>query len=620
MPTAETVTLPSHFIDELAAASSREHVLSVAAQWMPEIVPAERSSIALPSEEPGFLQIYALSESLIIPQGTRLPMKTSLVGQAFTSQQIVNCEDLSSSLASEAPTLVEFGMQSAIISPMVSAGRSIGTINLANSEVAFFTPEHQRQLRTIVDLLASFMAAHDRAASERERATTDHLTTCLSRRAILDHLQHACDSTEATPSILYLDVDGFKSVNDTHGHAWGDELLRVLTNRIRDVVRVHDHVGRLGGDEFLIVVDDDPTGELAEDMADEIIEVCSAPVTYRSIRVIPRVSIGVASVAGTSTGAEDLLHDADQAMYRAKGSPVHIAIADDEIRSHAEMIATIDRDLDHGMRSGEITYHYQPIRDLTTREIMGSEALVRWNHPRLGPIPAGLIVERIGSTGRTEAFSQWSLQTIVGHLRDLRAAVPWFDTKAVSINLSPRQLAWEGYADFHLSVLRDNGLRTHDVIIEVIESTEIRVADAAARTLRRLSDADVIIALDEFGTGHDALWYFTQFTIHAIKFDRNLVGVAAHDRSARTILEALAGMAHELGLVSVGEGIETDAEARVCQQLGIAHGQGWHFGRPMPVSQMIETMHDEGQLPARFPRASAREASHHTHEFDSVVR
>jgi len=564
---------------------------------MTQIIEAERSSVSLPTDGV-HLQIYAMSALTIIPQGTLLPINESLVGRAFSSQKLVVIDDLTQSSAADATRLAAHGLRSAIVCPLVLAGRSLGTINLGTSKLNYFTNAHAEKLRTIADLIASFLGAHERAESEYERASTDHLTASLSRAAILEHLDDEFDA-ELKPSLLYLDVDGFKSINDTHGHSHGDELLRVLSRRVQGVLRDQDRLGRLGGDEFLIVVANDPDGEVAEQIAHQIDAVCTMPVTYRSVCVQPRVSIGVASVPPTTGSAEELLNDADQAMYSAKRSDGPIAVVNEEIRTRVATIATIDRDLDLGLRTGAITHHFQPVRDITTREIMGVEALIRWTHPRLGPIPPPLLVQRLERTGRADAFTEWTLRTVAEHLVALRRQIPWFEDKAVSVNMSPRQLAWPRYADTHLAVSEEFGLRPQDMILEVVESSEIEVGDAAEQTLQSLVRRGVLVALDDFGTGHNALGYFTRFEISAIKFDRSLVAQAGTNHQARTILAGLASICHELGVVSLGEGVESEVEARVCQQLGITHGQGWHFGYPSPIEVLIDELRAEGP-PARL--------------------
>jgi len=482
----------------------------------------------------------------------------------------------------------------------VHSGRSLGTVNLGSVERGFFTPHDEQNFAAILELVGSFLGAHDLAETELARANTDQLTGSLSRMAILEHLENEF-SGEPKPSLLYLDLDGFKAINDTHGHAHGDELLRVLAQRTTAALRRVDRLGRLGGDEFLVVVSSDPTGEVARQIAARIDEVCSMPAKLQSAIVQLRVSIGVASMTPETTTSQELLNDADDAMYAAKRSPERIAVADETIRDMAATIARIDRDLDEGLQTGEITYDFQPVRDITTREIIGAEALIRWRHSRLGAIAAATLIERLERTGRTETFTEWSIRRVVADWATVRARVPGFEDKAVAINLSPRQLAWSRYVDLHFDALDEYGLKPQDVVVEVVESTEINAGDAAEQTLQRLGEADVPIALDDFGTGHNALGYFTRFPVEAIKFDRSLVGVAHESDHARTILAGLSSICHELGVISIGEGVETEVEARMCQQLGITYGQGWHFGRPGDLESFIELA--LGELMPTRPRS-----------------
>ena len=313
-------------------------------------------------------------------------------------------------------------------------------------------------LRTIVELITSFMAAHDAAESERERARIDQLTGCLGRAAILEELDSRFECDEK-PSLLFIDVDGFKTINATLGHAYGDEVLSVLTDRVTTLLRDDDNLGRLGGDEFLIVVDSDPDGTVAASLADQIDALRHDAIPIGEVRLHSHMSIGIASpTPGTKSGRE-LLSDADEAMYAAKRSGGRTAVADDTIRNRVAMIASIDRGLDDGLQRAEITYHYQPIVALETNEILGAEALVRWRHPRLGDIPAETLIQRVEQTGRIDTFTEWSLRTVGADWGKVRANIPWFHDKAVSINLSPRQLAGTRSADMYLDAIAEAGLR-----------------------------------------------------------------------------------------------------------------------------------------------------------------
>lgn len=589
----DEVTLPAGFVHDLARADTLTDILRATANWIPAIIDAERCSVALPVAGER-LQIYALGEKLVMAEQSLLSLGHSLVGQAFESGQVVNISDLMSFDAEEVPHLTKAGLRSALVCPMVSGGRSLGTINLGNATVDHFTVADEVLLRSIADLIASFISVHQLAAAEQALARTDALTGCLNRRAILEHLTKCFEVDRATPSLLYLDIDHFKMINDTHGHVHGDAMLCTLSRRIKGVIGEADVLGRLGGDEFLVVVRSDAQGHAAYRLAERISDVCSMPISIRSVRAVAPLSIGVASAESSTSSSADLLHDADQAMYTAKGSGRPIAVADEKIRARSIMIAGIDRDLDLGMKSGAITYHYQPVRELATRQIVGAEALIRWHHPELGPIPPPLLIDRLEAAGRTEIFTRWSLRAIATQWQDARRQLPSLMAAQVSVNLMPRQLAWQGYADFHLELLDEFEFLPRHIIVEVVESDEVCPGDEAQKTLQRLCDADVEIALDDFGTGHNALAYFTMFPIHSIKFDRSLVGMMDRSDNARRILAGLAAMAKDLGVTSLAEGVETETEAQLCQAAEISLGQGWHFGRPKPLEEFINLAQLEG--------------------------
>ncbi len=306
-----------------------------------------------------------------------------------------------------------------------------------------------------------------------------------------------------------------------------------------------------------------------------------------------RVSIGVA-FDNDHQSVSALLNEADEAMYLAKRSAISIAFADSELRNRTATMAIVDRDVDIGLESNEIHFNYQPIRNLVTHEVMGAEALVRWDHAEMGAIPPPMLVQRVERTGRAEMFTEWCLRKVLSDLVLLRREVPWFHDKALSFNVTPRQLAWPGYADLHAELLEEFGLRPRDLILEVVEAEEIQVGDEAEQTLMKLAETGVISALDDFGSGHNALSYLTRFPIGAIKLDKSLVHSAIDPGPARKIVAGIAAMCADLGIVSLAEGVEDHAVAELCRELGISHRQGWFFSRPAPLGRFVADRIAEG--------------------------
>jgi diguanylate cyclase (GGDEF)-like protein len=588
------VHLPADFIRAVASAADQESVLRATAEWMPRIIDAERSSVALPIDE-DTLAIRSIGGTTPLSGPTRHAIANSMVGRAFRTKKIVVIGDLAVERGYRDTTaLAEAGLRSAVVGPLLSGGRCLGTINLANAQHDFFNDAHLLLLlSSVADLVASFLNVHQLAEAEKIRAATDDLTGAMSRRAALDELDRMLADPAGRPAVMFLDLDDFKQVNDSYGHLVGDVVLRTLTNRIDGLLTDQDRLGRLGGDEFVVVVHADPDGERAAAIAESILDACLEPIEIGSMRIVARLSIGMAVPTSDQTDATTLLGYADQAMYEAKAGGPAFVTADEGTRTQVALLATIDRELDDAMASGAIHFNYQPIREIDSGEIKGAEALIRWTHPTHGPIPPPLLIERVEATGRVESFTIWSLDLLARDLAHIREIVPHFHDKALSFNLTPTQLSWSGCAQAHIDTCERFGFRPQDLLVEVVESSAIQPDDAAERTLLELAATGAVIALDDFGVGHNALSYFTRFPIHALKLDRSLIGGMQDNAAARSILKGLTSMAHDLGIVALAEGVETESEEQMCRDAGIDHVQGWLYGRPAPIADFVALAADE---------------------------
>lgn len=605
VPSNPEVSLPSGFIRAVGAASDEEQMLKATAEWLPRIIAVERVSVALPISAT-HMEIYAFGgTSDVVRNEHEIAIGSSMIGHSYSERRMVLVDDLPAAPYDELKPLIKAGLRSAVVAPLISGGRCLGTVNLASDQPSFFTETHSELLRTVGELIAGTLNLIQMAAREKIRAMTDDLTGSLNRGAVLDKLDRQFEGGGACPSLLYLDLDGFKLINDIHGHHVGDEVLRILAGRIKSKLRDGETLGRLGGDEFLIVVNEDNYASRATELAERILDVCEDPIVIRRLKINPALSIGVAGPRPQQSSevskAVELLADADRAMYRAKRSGSRMVVADEEIRRKTAMLTVIDRDLDRALAERSIVFHYQPVCDLASGDIVGAEALIRWRHPEYGAIPAPLLIGRIEATGRVSSFTRWCLDTVARDLTTIRQAVPAFADGRVSFNLSPLQLAMSNCADLVLTTCRRYGLEPRDLPVEVVESSEIRPGDEAETNLRKLSDAGSVIALDDFGTGHNALGYFTRFPIHVIKFDRSLVGVMTESREAFKILKAMAAMSRDLGIMSLAEGIEHQEEMDACHQLGIHYGQGWHLGRPKPLDELITILQETPSLVVASP-------------------
>ena len=385
------VNLPAGFIAALSSAADQEGVLAATAEWVPETIQAGLSSLALPHGDDQ-LRIMKLGQSdgTIIPSGSAYPIDGSLVGSAFTSGRVVKIDDLRLTTYPERHLLLPAGVRSSLIGPMMSGGRCLGTINLGNRSVGHYTERHSLLLGALARLVGSFLNVFELADDAERRATYDALTGAMTRRAGLAVLEARRQGDPARlPSILYLDLDNFKSVNDSHGHQTGDEVLRVMAHRLQALLGADDQLVRLGGDEFLLIIDDDASGERAVQVAERFRAAIAAPVVVGPVQIEPRVSMGIAPGNHRSASTFELMGSADQAMYDAKAG-AGIVVADESTHQRAMQIAAIDRDLDAAMTDGSMRFYYQPVHELDSGEISGAEALVRWDHPEHGWLPAPL--------------------------------------------------------------------------------------------------------------------------------------------------------------------------------------------------------------------------------------
>lgn len=579
--------LPLGFIDALAAASSRNGVIETTAKWLPSIVEAERSSIALLIDD-SHVAVAATGGPLILDVQHRYATNRSLMGAAIRSERLINVADLSTVDFDEVPDLLAAGLRSALVVPMMVAGRCLGTLNLGNAKLGYFDESHEATVTSIANLIASFINVHEAVIEREQLSMVDPLTGLRNRRAILAELETSYDLDDAWPSVLFLDLDALKTINDSHGHVIGDEVLRTVARELTTLARECDSVGRLGGDEFLVVTRNDPDGVAAERLAVEITDALSSPIKIDRLRLAVRASVGIASPDRGTASASDLLIDADVSMYLAKASGTTVEVADTHSRQIAARRAVIARDFDDAAMDGAVTMHLQPIRDLITHEILGAEALLRWNHPVQGWLPPDMVVSQLESSGQTELLTAWSVAETLRVWSQVRQALPWFGDKGVSMNFTANQLRAPGLVRAYTSAVDHSGLRRQDLIVEVVESGLIEVGDAAEAVLQELAAAGAVIALDDFGTGHNALGYLlTRFPVHALKFDRILIAALDEHESARTILRGLATIADDLRVGSLAEGIESAAEAELCREAGVNAGQGWFFGRPMPVHDFI---------------------------------
>jgi diguanylate cyclase (GGDEF)-like protein/PAS domain S-box-containing protein len=424
----------------------------------------------------------------------------------------------------------------------------------------------------------------------RHRAFHDGLTDLANRELLIDRVEHALNrqGPDDAASLLMLDLDDFKLINDKFGHVGGDQILIQVGQRLRSCLRAGDTAARLGGDEFAVFVESEGgTGPEAGLLAGRILEAFRDPFSIDGAEVSSRVSIGVATAGAECLDAAQLLRDADLALYAAKnaGKNTHKFF---EPGLHQAVLARLERrdELERALALGQLRLHYQPIVRLDDGELVGLEALVRWQHPTLGLLAPDEFIAVAEESGLIVPLGRWVLEQACADLSRWQRSqrVPG-DPLRMSVNVSPRQLQAPHFPEEVIDALRRHHLAASTLTLEITESVLLHDVDTVMSRLVELHAAGLTLALDDFGTGYSSLSYLHRFPISVIKIDRSFVQ-RIEDDDGLTILDAIVALARSLNLELVAEGIEEESQARQLHLLGCGYGQGFFYGRPKPADEI----------------------------------
>jgi diguanylate cyclase (GGDEF)-like protein len=424
------------------------------------------------------------------------------------------------------------------------------------------------------------------AQVELERmALTDPLTQLANRTALNSVLSHALAETsrgEMPPALLILDLDSFKGINDTLGHSAGDDVLRVIARRLQDAVRVTDTVARLGGDEFAVML---PKSNLvrARRVANRILKALSDSLEIGDLRVTCGTSIGV-RVAEPGQSADDLVMEADTAMYAAKAQPHSgIKVFEPALLYARRLQSLMVTEMREAILEDQLTLHYQPVVELATGRIEGVEALVRWNHPERGLLMPDQFIPLAEETGMIVELGHWVLRNAVRQLRDWQDRLALDSEFSVRVNISTTELQNLELIEHVQDILRETGVDAANLIIELTESMAVTGGDVDKYSLSGLRQLGVQLEIDDFGTGYSSISYLRRLPVNVVKIDKSLIDGLGTDEEQGSFVEAVLHLIHACGLKAVAEGIETAEQADELVRLGCASGQGYYFGRPAPA-------------------------------------
>ena len=422
-------------------------------------------------------------------------------------------------------------------------------------------------------------------------ATHDALTGLPNRPFFMTHLEEAIEKIHLdrsyNVSVLFIDLDRFKYVNDSLGHLIGDELLKEIAARLRDCMRPADIVARLGGDEFTILVEGRYDLNEVTRIADRIQQKFSVPFDLHGHEVYSSASIGILHASEKHLSSEDIMRDADTAMYQAKraGKARH-EVFDEEMHSAAKEILKLETDLRRAVERQEIQVHYQPIYSLKTGEVECFESLARWHHPDLGTISPSKFIPLAEEIGLIDRLSEQVLRTAcrdIGSLPDTNTERRRY---SVSVNLSCRQFAQNTLVHSIQGILDDTGFSPHDLKLEITESVLFEHQDRAVAMLDQLRDTGIEINIDDFGTGYSNLGYLKKLPVSALKIDQSFVSMIGAEQDNSEIVRAIVTLARNLGLSVIAEGIETPAQVNMLKALDCESGQGFLFAEPMALDEL----------------------------------
>jgi diguanylate cyclase (GGDEF)-like protein/PAS domain S-box-containing protein len=439
--------------------------------------------------------------------------------------------------------------------------------------------------------LQDISARRDAEAGLHHIAFHDALTGLPNRRRFQEQLTQALDNARGASQrhfgLLFLDFDRFKLINDSLGHAVGDEFLIAVARRIQAQLRSHDIVARLGGDEFAILAEDIDCQQYALVLADRLMDALRQPFHLAGTEITTSASVGITfSGMGYATPA-DMLRDADTAMYKAKSAgKARYALFDTALHTEVSNRLRLEGDLRRALATGQLSVAYQPLFELASRRVVGFEALARWNHPELGPVSPDTFIAVAEESGLITQLTDVVMRLACSQVRRWQCSDKRFAELTVNVNVSGQDVAHPAFVERITAALADAHLEPQHLTLELTENILMERLEAARPALTELRRLGLGLSIDDFGTGYSSLRHLSKLPVSSLKIDRAFVADLAHGTDAAAVVASILLLGKSLGKSVIAEGIETAEQAEQLLRMGCALGQGYHLSRPITAEQV----------------------------------
>ena len=442
----------------------------------------------------------------------------------------------------------------------------------------------------------------------RHAAFHDELTDLPNRSLFMQTLKSALEQSKQNPdykfAVLFLDINRFKNINDSLGHSTGDRLIQQVAKRLETSVRGENLVARFGGDEFAFILTDIVDVKDAVSFAEHITDKISAPFTLRGRQIFTSFSIGISLGNADYQVAEDILRDADIAMYHAKESNNDWTVFDPKMHTRTLSLLQLETDLRSAIERDELCMYYQPIIDLDSLKLGGFESLVRWNHPTRGLVPPNEFIPVSEETGLIIPMTLWILRTSCRQLVEWQLKYPETSNLMVSVNLSGKHFAQKDLVKQIAKIIDETQINPACLKLELTESAVMENAESVISMLEEIRKLGIHLSIDDFGTGYSSLSYLHRFPINTLKVDRSFVGAMEEGSENGEIVRTIVSLAKTLNLDVIAEGIETVHQLEHLRFLGCEYGQGYLFSRPVPSEEAEKILNDESRWENILPEQS----------------